>query len=279
MSRRRSGCARWRAGPTTCRRCSTSRRPSAWSPTSTRWSPATRAASRWPTCSGDWSFRHLDLAVDRRVLIPRPETEVVAGVAIDLARDSAPRPGHRGRPRHRIGRDRTVAGRRAAGRRGDGVAHRRQCRRPRRGAGEPGRHRAAAPPTSAIADRPWFDALPAGTRARRRGVEPAVRRRGVAARRRVGAPAGSRTTRCSPGPTVSTTSGRSSPRGAGLGPTRRVARARDRRRPGHRGRRAASLTAGYVDESRSAPTSPAATASPSAGSKGAGGCRLRSPLW
>jgi release factor glutamine methyltransferase len=35
---------------------------------------------------GRWSFRHVDLAVDRRVLIPRPETEVVAGVAIDLAR-------------------------------------------------------------------------------------------------------------------------------------------------------------------------------------------------
>ena len=40
---------------------------------------------------GRWSFRHLDLAVDRRVLIPRPETEVVAGVAIDLAR-GLPRP-------------------------------------------------------------------------------------------------------------------------------------------------------------------------------------------
>jgi release factor glutamine methyltransferase len=37
---------------------------------------------------GRWSFRHLDLAVDRRVLIPRPETEVVAGVAIELARAS-----------------------------------------------------------------------------------------------------------------------------------------------------------------------------------------------
>jgi release factor glutamine methyltransferase len=35
---------------------------------------------------GRWSFRRLDLAVDRRVLIPRPETELVAGVAIDLAR-------------------------------------------------------------------------------------------------------------------------------------------------------------------------------------------------
>src|SRR5690606_9540886 len=31
---------------------------------------------------GEWSFRTLDLLVDRRVLIPRPETEVVAEVAL-----------------------------------------------------------------------------------------------------------------------------------------------------------------------------------------------------
>jgi release factor glutamine methyltransferase len=31
---------------------------------------------------GRWGFRSLDLAVDRRALIPRPETEVVAGLAI-----------------------------------------------------------------------------------------------------------------------------------------------------------------------------------------------------
>jgi release factor glutamine methyltransferase len=31
---------------------------------------------------GRWSFRHLDLFVDGRVLIPRPETEVVAGLAL-----------------------------------------------------------------------------------------------------------------------------------------------------------------------------------------------------
>ena len=36
---------------------------------------------------GRWAFRHLDLAVDPRVLIPRPETELVAGVAIELARN------------------------------------------------------------------------------------------------------------------------------------------------------------------------------------------------
>ena len=32
---------------------------------------------------GSWNFRYLDLAVDSRALIPRPETEVVAGFAID----------------------------------------------------------------------------------------------------------------------------------------------------------------------------------------------------
>jgi release factor glutamine methyltransferase len=41
---------------------------------------------------GRWSFRRLDLAIDRRVLIPRPETELVAEVAIELAREvAAPR--------------------------------------------------------------------------------------------------------------------------------------------------------------------------------------------
>ena len=35
---------------------------------------------------GRWGFRSLDLLVDRRVLIPRPETEVVAEVAVDELR-------------------------------------------------------------------------------------------------------------------------------------------------------------------------------------------------
>ena len=39
---------------------------------------------------GSWGFRHLDLTVDRRVLIPRPETEEVAGVAIELAAKFGP---------------------------------------------------------------------------------------------------------------------------------------------------------------------------------------------
>ena len=39
---------------------------------------------------GRWGFRHLDLTVDRRVLIPRPETELVAELAIELARTVGP---------------------------------------------------------------------------------------------------------------------------------------------------------------------------------------------
>ena len=41
---------------------------------------------------GNWGFRTLDLMVDRRVLIPRPETEVVAGVAL-AELDRLARPG------------------------------------------------------------------------------------------------------------------------------------------------------------------------------------------
>lgn len=41
---------------------------------------------------GRWGFRRLDLAIDRRVLIPRPETELVTSAALELARArSAPR--------------------------------------------------------------------------------------------------------------------------------------------------------------------------------------------
>jgi len=40
---------------------------------------------------GRWGFRQLDLMVDQRVLVPRPETEMVAGLAIDevIARSGA----------------------------------------------------------------------------------------------------------------------------------------------------------------------------------------------
>ena len=62
--------------------------------------PTAKAAARFDSllarrCAGEplqyvlgrWGFRTLDLLVDRRVLIPRPETEVVAGWAISAARD------------------------------------------------------------------------------------------------------------------------------------------------------------------------------------------------
>ncbi|MEM1334213.1 MAG: peptide chain release factor N(5)-glutamine methyltransferase [Actinomycetota bacterium] len=39
---------------------------------------------------GSWEFRRVELAVDRRVLIPRPETELLAGLAIDAASRRSP---------------------------------------------------------------------------------------------------------------------------------------------------------------------------------------------
>ena len=39
---------------------------------------------------GHWGFRGLDLMVDRRVLIPRPETEQVVDVALAVAREQPP---------------------------------------------------------------------------------------------------------------------------------------------------------------------------------------------
>ena len=39
---------------------------------------------------GSWGFRYLDLYVDSRVLIPRPETEIVAGAALVEAKRLAP---------------------------------------------------------------------------------------------------------------------------------------------------------------------------------------------
>lgn len=48
---------------------------------------------------GRWAFRTLDLYVDRRVLIPRPETEVVVGCALDeLDRIRAERDPEQGSP-------------------------------------------------------------------------------------------------------------------------------------------------------------------------------------
>lgn len=47
---------------------------------------------------GRWGFRTLDLLVDRRVLVPRPETEVVAGLALTELDRLRPLAVERGRP-------------------------------------------------------------------------------------------------------------------------------------------------------------------------------------
>lgn len=53
-----------------------------------------RRAAREPLqhITGVVGFRYLDLAVGPGVFVPRPETEVVAGLAIDLARSAGPSP-------------------------------------------------------------------------------------------------------------------------------------------------------------------------------------------
>jgi release factor glutamine methyltransferase len=52
---------------------------------------------------GSWAFRTLELVVDHRVLIPRPETEVVAGIALELLGPTGP-----GGPGDRAGRGRVA---------------------------------------------------------------------------------------------------------------------------------------------------------------------------
>ena len=73
------------------------------------WSAA--ASPREPVAYilGRKGFRRIELAVDARVLIPRPETELLVEVALEL------RPGTRARRRHRLGGDRARGRRRAAG--------------------------------------------------------------------------------------------------------------------------------------------------------------------
>ena len=66
---------------------------------------------------GHWSFRRLDLLVDQRVLIPRPETELVVEVALGCARQAAL--DHADRPLQLAGQALAQGGR--------GNAHRGEC--------------------------------------------------------------------------------------------------------------------------------------------------------
>ena len=61
---------------------------------------------------GHWAFRALDLLVDQRVLIPRPETEQVVEVALGELGAGGPCSSDRGRRRDGIGGHRPLAGHR-----------------------------------------------------------------------------------------------------------------------------------------------------------------------
>ena len=173
---------------------------------------------------GSWGFRGLDLLVDRRVLIPRPETEVVAQVA------------------HRRGR-RGSAQRRGPARPVGAGAHRVRGRRPRHRVGrDRARARASSSPTSRCG-RPTSsaDAL-AVARANIAGLGPPTRRvrlaRGLVVRR--AARRAARPAACSSSPTRRTSRSARSPASPARSPTgsRRRARQRPDRARGDRRDRA-----------------------------------------
>ena len=160
---------------------------------------------------GRWGFRHLDLAVDRRVLIPRPETEVVAGVAIDLARAARP-------SRSTVADLGTGSGAIGLALAGELPARRRARSGSPTSAPTPSTSPAATwrasaggrPTCASPSPGRWFDALPAGTGLDLAVANPPYVADGV---RRSSMPRwwrGSRTPPCSPGPTASTTSAASS---------------------------------------------------------------------
>ena len=138
---------------------------------------------------GHWPFRSLDLLVDPRVLIPRPETEQVVEVALAEARRLFAEPGagraRGGRRRHRLGCHRAVAGHRAravGGGRGLGDRRRAPARSPLRGPMSNGRVRSRAVPPVPMArvelvGGDWLEPLPASASRPgvARGDQPAVR--------------------------------------------------------------------------------------------------------
>ena len=165
---------------------------------------------------GTKGFRSIELAVDPRVLIPRPETEHLVEAVLDLP---ARRPGLR--RRHRLGSDRARAGVRAPGPADRG--HRRERGGARRRARERRAARAAggAPPRRPARGR--------RRRARRDRVESARTSRTAPSWRRRSCATSPRS-RCAPAPTASTSSA-----GCCRPPARR-ARGSSRSRSG-RGRR------------------------------------------
>ena len=90
--RRRAARARARHHPVAARRWSSrSTPPSAAGVRRPAW-PGGRPASRCSTCPGPPRFRHVELAVGPGVFVPRPETELLAGWAIERAARGRPAP-------------------------------------------------------------------------------------------------------------------------------------------------------------------------------------------
>ena len=112
--------------------------------------PATlvaRRATREPLqyVLGEWGFRRLTLTVDRRALIPRPETEILVERALALIAGARGAPG--ARRRHRLGSDRARDRRRAS----RSARHGRSTARPTRSRSPP---RTPPAPASRVATRP-----------------------------------------------------------------------------------------------------------------------------
>ena len=196
---RRGGCARWPAAAT-----ATSSLAELDEPATERMvahldamSAGADAGEPLQYVLGRWQFRHLDLLVDRRVLIPRPETEVRAPASPSTWRDArvaaAASSSPTSAPAAAPSACRWPPSCRSTRR--DGVAHRRVRRRARRGPGQPRRPRARGRPTVRIAARLVVRraARRVARRARRRRRQPAVRRRRRPGARRRRARRGSRT--------------------------------------------------------------------------------------
>ena len=116
---------------------------------------------------GEWGFRRLTLTTDRRVLVPRPETEIVVERCLELLRRA--RRAARARRRHGLRRDRARDRRRAPGRARD--RDRRLDGGARARARE--RERARASTSSSVERATCDDGLGGPLRPRR--LEPAVR--------------------------------------------------------------------------------------------------------
>ncbi len=126
-----------------------------------------RRAAREPLqhLTGRAYFRHVELAVGPGVFVPRPETELLAGWAIEHAR--RPRRPDRRRPRDRVRRHRARDRHRGPAR--DRVRRRAGPGRPRLGGAQPrGLRRRAAP------RRPRDGVRRADRRGRRDHLQPAV---------------------------------------------------------------------------------------------------------